>query len=75
MPNVGPFEALVMLLGFLVSLGFVAWPAWRVCSKAGFPGALGLLIVVPLVNLFLLYFLAFADWPVMQRRTPHSRLE
>jgi hypothetical protein len=75
MPTVGPFEALVMLLGFLVSFGFLAWPAWRICAKAGFPGALGLLILVPLVNLLLLYFLAFADWPVMQRHKPHAGIE
>ena len=38
-------------------------PAWRICQRIGYPGALGLLIVIPLVNLFLLYFLAFSEWP------------
>jgi len=37
-------------------------PAWRICQRIGYPGALGLLIVIPLVNLFLLYFLAFSEW-------------
>jgi len=38
-------------------------PAWRICQRIGYPGALGVLIVIPLVNLFLLYFLAFSEWP------------
>ncbi len=38
-------------------------PAWRICQRMGYPGWLGILILIPLVNLFLLYFIAFADWP------------
>lgn len=38
-------------------------PAWKLCSRLGFPGWFGVLILVPLVNLALLYFLAFAPWP------------
>lgn len=41
----------------------VVVPVWRICKRAGYPGALGLLILVPLLNLGLLYFLAFARWP------------
>jgi hypothetical protein len=33
-------------------------------EKAGFPGALGLLALLPLVNLIMFFFLAFSDWPV-----------
>jgi hypothetical protein len=62
--NIGPFELLVL---FTIPI-LVVWPAWRICSKAGFPGALSLLIVVPLANLFLLFFLAFADWPALRRQ-------
>lgn len=38
----------------------------KLCSKAGYHWALGLLIVVPVVNSFLPFFLAFADWPVQK---------
>ncbi|TGN40430.1 hypothetical protein [Marinobacter confluentis] len=41
----------------------VVVPVWRICQRAGYPGLLGLLILIPMVNLGLLYFLAFADWP------------
>jgi hypothetical protein len=30
-------------------------------------GWMGLLVLVPMVNLILLYFLAFADWPAERR--------
>ncbi len=38
-------------------------PAWRICQRTGYPGFLGILIVIPLLNLFLLYFIAFSEWP------------
>ena len=63
-PNIGPFELLVLVaLPFLVVL-----PVWRICSKAGFPGALSLLALIPIANLFLLFFLAFADWPALRHQ-------
>jgi hypothetical protein len=42
-------------------------PAWRICSKAGYPGWLALLFLLPIANLVLLYFLAFAEWPLERR--------
>ena len=37
-------------------------PFWAIFRKAGFPGALAILMVVPLVNFVLLYVLAFSSW-------------
>lgn len=54
---------------------FIVWPAWRICSRAGFPGALGLLIMVPLLNLVLLYVLAFAEWPVLRNQNRSTNLD
>lgn len=39
-------------------------PYWRIFSKAGFSGALSLLMLVPLVNLVILYYVAFSRWNV-----------
>ena len=50
------------LLLLTVILPVLVIPYWRIFSKAGFPGFLALLIVVPLVNLIVLYYVAFADW-------------
>ena len=50
---------LTMLLVAVV----IVLPFWKIFAKAGFSGWLGLLMIVPLVNLIALYVLAFSDWP------------
>jgi hypothetical protein len=48
---------------WLIVAAVVVIPFWRICGKAGYSPWLWLLALVPLVNLFLLYFLAFSEWP------------
>jgi len=43
-------------------------PFWMIFKKSGFPGALSLLMVVPMVNLIMLYILAFSRWKVVPAR-------
>jgi hypothetical protein len=39
-------------------------PTWRICTRAGFSGALSLFHLVPLIGLFIVMgVLAFSDWP------------
>ena len=54
-------------LWMLVVAIIVVIPTWRICQRVGYPGILGVLILIPLVNLAFLYFLAFADWPCNKR--------
>jgi hypothetical protein len=51
----------------LLVAALVILPAWRICFKAGYPGWLALLFLLPIANLVLLYFLAFAEWPLERR--------
>ena len=37
---------------------------WRIFSKAGFSGALSLLMLVPLVNVAVLCYVAFSKWNI-----------
>ena len=61
----GTFEIIIVaVLGILV-----IWPTCRIVGKAGFPPLLGLLMVIPLDNIALLLFLAFADWPALRQTT------
>ncbi|GAC1364370.1 MAG: hypothetical protein NVS2B12_07480 [Ktedonobacteraceae bacterium] len=39
---------------------------WRIFSKAGYSGALSLLMFVPIANLVMLCILAFGEWPIYQ---------
>ena len=50
------------LLAIFVVLPIFVIPYWRIFSKAGFAGALSLLMIVPLVNLIVLYVVAFSEW-------------
>ena len=56
----GPIEIMIVLITPLV----IVVPFWKIFSKAGFPAWLSILMLVPLANLLLLFFLAFAEWPV-----------
>src|ERR1700761_1382159 len=56
-----PFFAFFAFVGSLL----VLIPYWFIFKKAGFSPLLTLLMVVPLVNLFMLYYLAFAQWKVV----------
>ena len=38
-------------------------PFWQIFKKAGFSPWLSLLMMIPFVGRFLLYYLAFAKWP------------
>jgi ATP-dependent Zn protease len=62
-------EQSIILLPLLINLGpivlallLVAPPFWIILKKAGFQPALSFLMLVPLLNLVLLYFVAFSEW-------------
>jgi hypothetical protein len=53
--------------GCLVFLGMVVllvYPFWQICTKAGYPGVMGLLFFIPLVNLIFLWVAALTEWPI-----------
>jgi hypothetical protein len=57
----------VHLLVILVIVLVILVPYWQIFKKAGFAPALSLLMFVPLVNIFMLFFLAFAEWPALKK--------
>ena len=71
-PTLGPIEFVAVML---VATAVIIWPVWRICSKAGFTGALSLLILIPGLNLCLLYFLALAEWPALRPLQGKSKLD
>ncbi|OEY68501.1 hypothetical protein [Rheinheimera salexigens] len=66
MPGMGmwPMGPLMML----VMAALVILPFWFIFSKAGYSKWLSLLMVVPIINVILLYFLAFTKWPSIGNR-------
>jgi hypothetical protein len=61
--NLGSIELVTLLVVMAITALAVIWPAARICRKAGYSPALGILAVVPLANIVLLWFLGFAEWP------------
>ncbi len=62
---------MALMAGFLPQMVVVAvfflYPTWRICRRAGFPPALSLLILIPLLGwLIVLFVLAFATWSASQ---------
>lgn len=55
--------------GFLWLLfigALVVIPVWRICQRIGYAGPISLLILIPFVNIALIYFIAFAPWKPMK---------
>ena len=60
MESIGAFELLVIV----IVAGIAVLPIWRIVSKAGFPGVLSLLFLIPMVNIIMLFVFAFMKWPI-----------
>lgn len=66
----GPAEVvliLFLLVGGLIGAVLTVIPFWKICSKAGFPGPLSLLMLVPIANIVLPFYIAFAEWPALKQ--------
>jgi len=58
------FSVIAIFVLLTVILQIFLW--WRVFSKAGYSGAMGLIILVPFGILIMLCILAFSNWPVLR---------
>ena len=59
---------LFLVIGIPVTLLLVVLPFWFICKKAGFHGALSLLMLVPVANVVLPFVLAFVEWPALKAK-------
>jgi hypothetical protein len=67
--GIGHFHSLIFLMffacfGVIISI-IVLIPYWFIFKKAGFSPFLALLMFIPLINIIMLYFLAFSRWNVV----------
>ena len=60
----GFFVFVWLFVCVMIAIAIMAY--WRIASKAGYSGILSLLMVLPLVNIIVLLFFAFSDWPIEQ---------
>ena len=58
-------EMLIVLSILSLGLGLlVIWPAWRILTRVGLPPWMAILAVIPYVNVVLLFYVAFTEWPI-----------
>jgi hypothetical protein len=60
--SIGLPELLVMC----VFVSFFVIPFWKISEKAGYPAIAGFFMLIPFLNILLLFFFAFSEWPVLQ---------
>ncbi len=61
--SIGPIFGIILAVALLV-LYFV--PLVKILHKAGYSGWWSLTILIPLVNIIMLYVFAFSDWPALR---------
>ena len=69
----GAAELLMVLVALLVFGLILLIPYWMIFKKAGYSPWLSLLMILPFVNLIMLYFLGFSDWPSLRPKMPASQ--
>jgi hypothetical protein len=62
--GLGSLALLFLAIGHLLVALVLIIPTWRICTRAGFSGALSLFHLVPVIGSFIVMaVLAFSDWP------------
>lgn len=61
----GTFSLIMVVFGLALTV-FMVIVYWKIFSKAGYSGAMGLLMLIPIANIIILCVLAFGNWPVLQ---------
>ncbi len=62
--SIGSLVLFAILIGHLLLALVLIIPTWRICTRAGFSGALSLFHLVPLIGSFIVMaMLAFSTWP------------
>ena len=68
----GIFMIFVMLFALVIAvIQIVAF--CKIFSKAGFSWALGLLMLVPIANIIITLYLAFAEWPIERELSSYKQ--
>jgi heme/copper-type cytochrome/quinol oxidase subunit 2 len=64
--NTGALTGIILssVIFSLIAIVFAVIIYWRIFAKAGYSGAMGLLMFVPIANIIVLCILAFGTWPI-----------
>jgi hypothetical protein len=59
----------IILIPFVIILWYfvIVLPFTKIYKKAGYSPWMAVLMIIPMVNVFMLYFLGFSNWPSLNR--------
>lgn len=60
-----PVHLIILMVVFGMQAIIFVIPFWQIFKKAGLSAPLSILMIIPLVNIIMLYFLAFSPWKVV----------
>ena len=66
----GSGGVLLFFLFILFAVSYGVWCCTRILARAGQNRAWAFLMIVPVVNLALVWFFAYARWPKLDERSP-----
>jgi Tfp pilus assembly major pilin PilA len=62
-----PELVIIVVIAIVAAIGVL--PYWKIFSKAGYSGWLSLTQIVPILNIVVIFYVAFAEWPVQRELT------
>jgi hypothetical protein len=69
-------EIVLIVLIIIVGGGvLIVLPYWSIFRKAGFDPFLSLFMLIPLVNIAMLFYLAFSEWPILKQQQKQAGTE
>jgi hypothetical protein len=69
--GLGSLVLFTIVIGHVLVALLLIVPTWRICTRAGFSGALSLFHLVPLIGSFIVMaVLAFSTWPAGEASPP-----
>jgi len=63
----GSLTTFLIGIGVSLLITIIIW--WVIFAKAGYPGAMSILMIIPLVNLIVFLIFLFGEWPVRKELT------
>lgn len=57
------FHWIIILFVF----GVFQVPFWKIATKTGYPGTASLLLLIPVINIAIIWLFAFSSWPATRK--------
>jgi branched-subunit amino acid transport protein AzlD len=70
-----PEIILIVLIIIVGGAVLFVLPYWSIFRKAGFDPYLSVLMLIPLVNIAMLFYLAFSEWPILKQQQKQAGTE